>query len=132
METIPALPVTIVFVSVCALMQVPMTVFVGYRRLKTGIQFLDGGDQTLIQRMRAQMNFTETVPMVLLSMAAAELSGAPNLLLWIVGGGFLLGRVLHYSVLVTSGWGNGRALGMILTFVPLLVCPIFVLIESFS
>jgi uncharacterized membrane protein YecN with MAPEG domain len=105
------------FIGLFAVIQIPLTVMVGYRRLQTGVPFLDGGDQILMRRMRAHGNFTETVPITLLAMAAAELSGAPHWLLW--GGGALLltGRSLHLATLMRSGWGIGRAIGMILTFV---------------
>ncbi|WP_428673670.1 MAPEG family protein [Roseibium sp.] len=128
MEAISTLPVTAVFVALFALCQIPITMTVGLYRAKTGIQFLDGGDQTLLKRLRAHANFTETVPMNLLAMAAAELAGAPELLLW--GGGFVLltGRLMHYATLVTSGFGTGRALGMLLTLAPLLVFPAYVLL----
>jgi len=129
METVSSLQVTLVFVAIFALMQVPMTVAVGLRRIKTNILFLDGGDQALTRRMRAHGNYTETVPIFLLAMGAAELSGAPHLLLWIAGGGFVAGRLLHYGTIVTSGDGIGRAIGMILTLVPLLVFAGYVLLR---
>ena len=77
MESLTNLPVTILFVALFALVQIPVTMAVGFRRAKTGIQFMDGGDRVLLKRMRAHGNFTETVPMALFAMAAAELSGAP-------------------------------------------------------
>jgi uncharacterized membrane protein YecN with MAPEG domain len=113
------IPVTVVFVGVFALIQVPLTVMVGFRRAQTGIQFFDGGDQTLLRRMRAHANYTETVPIVLLAMAAAELSGAPGWALWAGGLSLLVGRLTHAAILVTRGWGNARAIGMILTFLPM-------------
>src|SRR3569832_1007949 len=76
------IPVTAFFIGVFALIQVPLTVMVGYRRAQTGIQCFDGGDQTLLRRMRAHANYTETVPIVLLAMAAAELSALPHRALW--------------------------------------------------
>lgn len=127
MDVIPSLPVTLVFVALFALLQIPITIAVGLLRARTDIHFMDGGNPALLQRMRAHGNFTETVPISLLAMAAAELAGAPPMLLWSVGGALLLGRVLHYATLVTSGFGLGRAIGMILTFAPLLVCPLYVL-----
>lgn len=113
--------ITIFFTGLFAVAQVPLTVFVGDYRRRTGIQFFDGGDPVLLRRMRAHGNFTETVPMVLLAMAAAEAAGAPGWLLW--AGGALLagGRFLHALTLVRSGWGNGRAAGMIMTLTPMLV-----------
>ncbi len=130
MEVLSALPVTIVFVAVFALIQIPMTVAVGLRRLQTDIQFMDGGDSILLQRMRAHGNFTETVPIALLAMAAAELAGAPHMLLLAGGTALLLGRLLHYATIVTTGFGIGRAIGMLLTLSSLVLFPGFVLLKT--
>lgn len=56
--------ITPLFVALFLFFQVVITNVVGYRRLKTDIHFLDGGDITLTRRMRAHGNFTETVPIV--------------------------------------------------------------------
>lgn len=130
MDIISALPVTIVFVAVFALIQIPMTVAVGLRRLQTDVQFMDGGDSVLLQRMRAHGNFTETVPIALLAMAAAELAGAPHVLLWSGGTALLLGRLVHYATIVTTGFGIGRAIGMLLTLSSLVLFPGFVLLRT--
>ncbi len=114
------IPITTLFIGIFAVLQIPLTVMVGYRRARTGIQFFDGGDQTLLRRMRAHGNYTETVPIVLLAMAAAELSAAPSWFLWVGGASLLLGRLMHAAILVLRGWGLPRAIGMILTFVPML------------
>lgn len=115
-----SVPITVLFIGVFALLQVPMTVMVGYRRVQTGIQFFDGGDQTLLRRMRAHGNYTETVPIVLLAMAAAEVSGMPHWALWAGGLSLLVGRLMHAAILITKGWGNPRAAGMLLTFAPMI------------
>lgn len=103
------------FVGLFALVQVPLTVAVGYRRAQTGIQFFDGGDIVLLRRMRAHGNFTETVPITLVAMAAAEYCGASRGLLIATGASLAVGRALHYATLVRSGFGIGRAIGMVLT-----------------
>lgn len=115
-----SIPVTLLFIGVFAVIQVPLTVMVGYRRTQTNIQFFDCGDQVLLRRMRAHGNFTETVPIVLLAMAAAELSGAPHWALWAGGLSLLIGRSMHAAILIAKGWGLPRAIGMVLTFVPML------------
>lgn len=115
----PTIPVTVFFVGLFALIQVPLTVMVGFRRAQTGIQFFDGGDQVLLRRMRAHANYTETVPIVLLAMAAAELTALPNWALWAGGFSLLVGRAMHAAILVARGWGIPRAIGMILTFLPM-------------
>ncbi len=112
--------VTPLFVAVFLVLQVVITNVVGYRRLNANIHFLDGGDITLTRRMRAHGNFTETVPITLLGMLTAELLGADTALLWAGGGLLLVGRTWHYWVIVTQGWGNGRALSMVLTFAAML------------
>jgi uncharacterized protein len=104
------IPVSTVFIGIFVLMQIPLTIMVGYRRARTGIQFFDGGDQALLRRMRAHGNYTET----------AEFTGAPAWLLWAGGSSLLVGRVMHAAILVLKGWGLPRAIGMILTFVPML------------
>ena len=111
---------TLMFIGVFALIQVPLTVFVGYRRAKTGVQFFDGGDQVLLRRMRAHGNYTETVPIVLLAMGAAELTGMPHWAVLAGGTSLLVGRIMHAAILITRGWGLPRAIGMILTLAPML------------
>jgi uncharacterized protein len=113
-------PIATIFVGLFAIIQVPLTVLVGFRRVQTGIQFMDGGDQTLLRRMRAHANFVETVPIVLLAMACAELTGAASWALWLGGLSLLVGRLMHAAVLIIKGWGLPRAIGMLLTFAPML------------
>lgn len=107
--------ISALFIGLFSLIQIPLTVVVGYRRAKTGIQFFDEGDVTLRRRMRAHANFTETVPIVLIAMTASEQAGAPAWLLVAGGGLLVVGRALHYSTLVRSGFGIGRAIGMVFT-----------------
>ncbi|MBK7974328.1 MAG: MAPEG family protein [Deltaproteobacteria bacterium] len=115
-----SIPIATLFIGIFVLLQIPLTILVGYRRARTGIQFFDGGDPVLLRRMRAHGNYTETVPIALLAMAAAELSGAPAWLLWAGGSSLLVGRVMHAAILIVKGWGLPRAIGMILTFLPML------------
>ena len=119
MQVIESLSITILFVGIFALLQIPMTVMVGFRRVQTGIQFLDGGDQALLRRMRAHANYTETVPITLIAMAAAEISSLAAMWLWLGGFSLLIGRLLHAAILVSKGWGHPRAVGMIMTFLPM-------------
>ena len=121
MDLTPALTLQIspLFAGFFALVQVPLTIAVGLYRARTGIQFFDGGDTVLLRRMRAHANFTETVPIALIAMAAAECCGAPSWLLVAGGVSLAVGRSLHYATLVTSGFGVGRAVGMVLTLLPM-------------
>ena len=69
--------------------------------------------------MRAHGNITETVPIVLIAMAAAEYRGAPHWFLLAGGASLLVGRAMHYATLLRSGFGFGRAVGMVLTLAPM-------------
>ncbi len=109
------------FAGLMILLQVFMTAFVGLYRVKSGIEFLDGGDVTMTRRMRAHGNFIETVPIALLVMALAELSGAPAALLWSGGAVLLVGRLLHVFTIVRYGTAPGRAIGMAMTTLPMAV-----------
>lgn len=112
-----AFPISIVFIALLALIQAPMTVVVGLYRSKTGILFMDGSDEAMMRRMRAHGNFTETVPITLLAMAAAEYAGAPAALLWAGGLVLLAGRIMHYAAIRQYGGAIGRAIGMTLTLI---------------
>ena len=111
------IPLTTLFTGLFAVLQVPLTVLVSYLRGRTGIQFLDGGNETLLRRIRAHANFVETVPITLLAMACAELSGASSAMLWRGGACLLLGRAIHvWAALHPKGWGFPRMIAMVLTF----------------
>jgi uncharacterized protein len=114
-----ALPLSTFFAGVLALAQVPITIAVGLRRVRTGIQFFDGADVRLLRLMRAHGNFAETVPIALIAMAAAEMVGASRSLLAAGGSALVLGRMLHYVTILRSGFGVGRAVGMVLTLLPI-------------
>ncbi|MCK7614942.1 MAPEG family protein [Roseibium sediminicola] len=111
------LSVTLYFIAGFALAQVVITNLVGLARIKNEVHFYDEGDLDLRRNVRAHGNFTETVPMSLMAMAAAEISGTPPILL-VLGGAFLVvGRAMHYWIIRTRGWGNARAISMVLTLV---------------
>jgi hypothetical protein len=69
--------------------------------------------------MRAHANYTETVPITLIAMAAAEATGLTATWIWVGGFSLLVGRLMHAAILVTKGWGHPRAAGMIMTFLPM-------------
>lgn len=112
-------PVTLYFVAGFALIHVVITMLVGAARVPNQVHFYDEGDLALRRNMRAHANFTENLPMALIAMAAAELSGTPAV--WIVLGGLVLlaGRGMHYHIIRTKGWGPTRAVSMLMTLIPI-------------
>jgi uncharacterized membrane protein YecN with MAPEG domain len=67
----------------------------------------------LTARMRAQLNFAEYAPVVLILIALIEATRGSQYWLGIVAALFILGRVLHG--LGMDGWRFGRAAGMVCT-----------------
>ena len=55
----------------------------------------DGGHPLMLRRMRAHANFTENTPLLLVLVAAIELSGKGGQWLAIVGAVFMLARLAH-------------------------------------
>ena len=56
------------------------------------------------------------IAFTLIAMGVAETIGLSSVWLWLGGGALILGRTAHYLTLITIGWGNFRAVGMLLTF----------------
>lgn len=106
---------TLLFAACFALMQVALTASVIARRAKAEIDFLDGGDDVLLRRMRAHGNFVETVPIALLLMGLLELQGLGRAWLWSLGAALLLGRLLHVNGLLKPGALWARIAGMLTT-----------------
>lgn len=125
-----ALPVTILYAGLLGAMVFPMTIFVGLRRFKIHTSLGDGGDETLIRRMRAHGNFVETVPMALILMMLVELSGGSADLVHGLGIALVVGRVLHYFTLILKPMAPTRALGMILTMGSIIVSSAWLLMAA--
>jgi hypothetical protein len=87
-------------------------------RLRFSQQVLhgDGGNPLLAQRMRAQLNFVENVPLILVLFAAVELSGRGGIWLPLVGGVFMLGRVAHAFGMDADYPHKARSAGAIITW----------------
>lgn len=112
--------ITPIFVSLFVIVQVPLTLIVGMRRVQTGIRFFGGDDDVLLRRMRAHGNYTETVPITLIAMGCAEVLGMPSVALWVGGALLVAGRIAHATEILRTGWGLGRSGGMVLTFIAML------------
>ncbi len=112
---------TLLFAGICALIHVALTGLVIVRRVQARVDLLDGGDVTLLRRIRAHGNFSETAPMALLLLALLELHGLSPAWLWGLGLGLVLGRVLHASSLLTNNASWNRRGGMVLTLAVLSV-----------
>ena len=78
----------------CALFMF-LTAQVVRARRASGVALGDGGDKTLLRRIRGQANAAEQMPITLLALAMAELIGGTSILLFLAAALFLGGRLAH-------------------------------------
>ena len=72
----------------------------------------DGGDPLLMRRMRAHANFVENTPLLLVLVAAIELSGKGGRWLAIVGALFMVARLAHVIGMDSPDPNPARAFGV--------------------
>jgi uncharacterized protein len=93
----------------------------------------DGGHTKLALAGRAFGNFAEYAPLALLLFVLLEICGGPRLAVHLCAGGFVLGRLAHaHGISRSSGESLGRAIGMGLTFTPILVAAVWLIILTAS
>lgn len=105
------LPIALTTAGAAALVNFWLSWRIAQLRESEKISVGDGGNMRLTARMRAQLNFAEYAPVVLILIALIEATRGTQPWLGIVAGVFILGRVLHG--LGMDGWRFGRTAGMI-------------------
>lgn len=108
------LPVALATTAACAILNLWLAMRVGMVRRSKKISIGDGGNERLVARMRAQLNFAEYAPIVLILIALIELAVGTVEWLWFVAALFVVARILHPFGM--DGWKPGRAIGIIVTF----------------
>lgn len=90
-----ALPVTALFAGILALWVVYLAFqVVGFRRGER-VVLGDGGSDQGQRLIRGHANAIETIPLFLVLLGLTEGLGAPDYALYLLGGLFTLGRLLH-------------------------------------
>lgn len=111
--TVPS--ITTLYAALSAALLIALSLRVIAVRRRDRIALGDGGDPDLMQRIRAQGNFVEYVPMALIVMLLLELQALPAWLLHALGIALIAGRLAHGWALA-AGSIPGRVAGMMLTF----------------
>ena len=123
--------ITPIYAAALTLLMITLSArVIAYRRAHK-ISLGDQGDKGLLKRMRAQANFTEYAPMGVVLMGLIELQSGPALILHVVGGLLLVGRVIHAvgfsarpPIMALRVWG------MLLTFASYLVAVGTIIVQS--
>ena len=118
------LPITALFAGLLILWLVRLAVPVSRLRQLHKVSVGTGGFDDLDRAVRAHANFSEYIPMALVAMMLLEWQGLNDIYLYALGSSLLLGRILHRKGIV-QGVMRFRALGMILTLLPLCLSALF-------
>ena len=121
----PILPVTLTAAAAAALVNIWLAVRIGQIRRSTKTIHGDDAGGPLTRRMRAQLNFVENAPFVLILIAAIELTGRGGPVLAGVAGVFMLGRVAHGIGMDAEGGNRLRFVGTVITLLTLLGLAIY-------
>jgi hypothetical protein len=111
------LPITLTIAGAAALLNIWLARRVGQMRLTHKVSIGDGGNEALIARMRAQANFIEYTPFVLILILLIEMAEGSKLWLWIVGVVYILARIAHAFGMDRPGGDKLklRMIGIVLT-----------------
>ncbi len=84
------------------------------QRRESKVSLGDGGDEALLRAIRVQGNLLENAPIFLIGLALVELLSGDPMIVVVLGGLFLLSRILHaVGLSMTAGATKGRQIGTI-------------------
>jgi uncharacterized membrane protein YecN with MAPEG domain len=125
--------VTAIYAGLLAIVYFVLSYRVVQLRGPGGPSLGDGGNPTMVRRIRAHGNFAEYVPFILLMIGILELGHANVVLLHALGLTLLIARLLHgYALSFTESFTFGRFWGTALTFGLLLVGGGLCLYQAFT
>ena len=109
------LPTTLCMAAAAALINFWLAMRCGQVRIKEKINIGTGGSDLMERRMRAQLNFAENTPWVLVLILGIELAGKGAGWLAIVGALYMAARVAHGLGMDGGSFEKGRGLGVMVT-----------------
>lgn len=89
------LPVSLTAAAAAAFINFWLGYRVGQVRTSEKVSVGDGGNEKVIRRMRAQANFVEYTPFVLILIALIEAAAGTSTWLWVVMAVYMLARIAH-------------------------------------
>lgn len=125
--TVPV--ITAFYGGLLGVLCIVLAVLVINQRRLSGVGIGDGGNQQMARMSRVFGNFAEYTALALLLFLLLELCGGPRLAVHLCAGGFVVGRIAHaFGLSRSSGESPGRAVGVVLTFVTMLVAAVWLLL----
>ena len=108
------LTITLIFAAAAALVNLWLAIRCGRVRAQEKILHGDGGNPLMQRRMRAQLNFAENTPIVLILFLLVEWSYGGSLWLALVALAYIVARLLHGLGMdsAESNWMRGAGVGI--------------------
>jgi uncharacterized membrane protein YecN with MAPEG domain len=115
------LPVSLTFAGAFALINLWLAFRVSAVRMRAKVMTGHGDSPALLARMRAQANFVEYTPFVMILIALIEIVGGSKTWLWGIGIVYTVGRIAHAFGMDRQTMPNpARAAGALVTWAVLL------------
>jgi uncharacterized membrane protein YecN with MAPEG domain len=123
--------ITAFYGGLLGVLAIVLAILVINQRRISHIGIGDGGNKNLALAGRAFGNFTEYAPLALVLFVLLELCGGPRLAVHLCAGSFVVARVAHaYGISRSSGESPGRAVGVTVTFLSMLVAAIWLIVVA--
>ncbi len=108
--------ITCIFAAVAALVNIWLGFRCGQVRSSAGINHGDGGNELLARRIRAQLNFAENTPIVLILFLGLELCAmVPDIALAVIAAVYIVARIAHGIGMDATSGSKARMAGVMLT-----------------
>lgn len=126
-------PITGFYGALAALLLIVLAANVIRNRGRHKVGLGDGDNPHMMRAVRIHANAVEYVPITLIVMMLFELERGAPLQLHISGIALIAGRVAHvWGLSHSSGISLGRASGIVLTFVAILIPSVGILIKTYA
>jgi uncharacterized protein len=108
---------TLFYAALCTFLIIYLSWRVVQLRKALQIGIGDGGNASLLQRIRVHANAIEYMPMMFLLLGGLELNGYPQWLIHAFGAAIFISRAAHaWGLSHTKGPSKGRIFGMLITY----------------
>lgn len=126
------LPITLTIAGAAAILHVWLSLRVSRLRRPLKIGVGDGGNETMMRRMRAHGNFAENMPIMLVLVGFVELATGGSLWLWGAAILFVLARILHAFGMDRPGANWMRVGGIAASWAVLLTLGVYAILLAYQ
>lgn len=126
------LPITLTLAAAAALLNLWLAMRVGRLRMSNKVLHGDGGCEPLAKRMRAQANFVEYTPFILILFGLVELATGPQTWLWLLALVYILARIAHAFGMDHDTPHKTRMIGILVTFATIVILSIAALYVAYG